>query len=94
MATQTEKKLAYERWKELCKRVQSHHRDTSVMAHETLAEQDRRKQRLLNNYAAFCEYYFPHYLTLRDKTTGEVIRTVHNAPFHNAAPSRSETPPI
>ena len=84
MATQTEKKLAYERWKELCKRVQSI-TDTSVMAHETLAEQDRRKQRLLNNYAAFCEYYFPHYLTLRDKTTGEVIRTVHNAPFHNAA---------
>lgn len=84
MATQTEKKLAYEQWKEHCKRVQSI-TDTSVMAHETLAEQDRRKQRLLNNYAAFCEYYFPHYLTLRDKTTGEVIRTVHNAPFHNAA---------
>ena len=84
MATQTEKKLAYEQWKELCKRVQSI-TDTSVMAHETLAERDRRKQRLLNNYAAFCEYYFPHYLTLRDKTTGEVIRTVHNAPFHNAA---------
>ena len=37
MATQTEKKLAYERWKELCKRVQSI-TDTSVMAHETLAE--------------------------------------------------------
>ena len=84
MATQTEKKLAYEQWKEHCERVQSI-TDTSVMAHETLAEQDRRKQRLLNNYAAFCEYYFPHYLTLRDKTTGEVIRTVHNAPFHNAA---------
>ncbi len=84
MATQAEKKLAYEQWIEHCKRVQSI-TDTSVMANETPAARDKRKQRLLNNYAAFCEYYFPHYLTLRDKTTGEVIRTVHNAPFHNAA---------
>ena len=37
------------------------------------------------DYAAFCEYYFPHFLQLRDKATGEIIRTIHNAPFHNAA---------
>ncbi len=84
MATQAEKKLAYDQWKEHCKRVQSI-TDTTAMANETPGERDKRKQRLLNNYAAFCEYYFPHYLTLRDKTTGEAIRTIHNAPFHNEA---------
>ena len=84
MATQAEKKQAYEEWKEHCKRVQSI-TDTSGMANETPATRDKRKQRLLNNYAAFCEYYFPHFLTLRDKTTGDIIRTIHNAPFHNEA---------
>ena len=92
MATQAEKKLAYEKWKDHCKRVQAI-TDTSVMARETPAERDRRKQRLLNNYAAFCEYYFPHFLTLRDKTTGEVIRTVHNAPFHNSAAQKVRNTP-
>ena len=75
MATQAEKKQAYEEWKEHCKRVQSI-TDTSGMANETPATRDKRKQRLLNNYAAFCEYYFPHFLTLRDKTTGDIIRTI------------------
>ncbi len=45
------------------------------------------------DYAAFCEYYFPHFLTLRDKTTGEVIRTVHNAPFHNSAALKVKNTP-
>ena len=38
-------------------------------------------------------YYFPHFLTLRDKTTGEVIRTIHNAPFHNAAAAKVKGTP-
>lgn len=84
MATAAEKKLAFEQWKEHCKRIQSI-TDTTALANETPEQKDRRKERLLSNYAAFCEYYFPHFLTLRDKTTGEVIRTVHNAPFHNQA---------
>lgn len=84
MATAAEQKLAIERWNEHCKRVQSI-TDTSVLATETPAQRDKRKARLTDNYAAFCEYYFPHFLTLRDKTTGEVIRTIHNAPFHNQA---------
>ena len=84
MATAAEKKLAFEQWKEHCKRIQSI-TDTTALANETPAQKDRRKERLLSNYAAFCEYYFPHFLTLRDKTTGEVVRTVHNAPFHNQA---------
>ena len=84
MATQADKKLAYQQWKEHCKRVQSI-TDTTMLAHESPSDKDKRIKRLLSNYAEFCEYYFPHFLTLRDKTTGEVIRTVHNAPFHNTA---------
>ena len=87
MATAAEKKQAYEQWKEHCKRVQSI-TDTALLAGETPAQKDRRILRLQGNYAAFCEYYFPHFLTLRDKTTGEVIRTIHNAPFHNAAAAK------
>lgn len=87
MATAAEKKQAYEQWKEHCKRVQSI-TDTALLAGETPAQRDRRILRLQGNYAAFCEYYFPHFLTLRDKTTGEAIRTIHNAPFHNAAAAK------
>ena len=77
--------MAFQQWKEHCKRIQSI-TNTTALANETPAQKDRRKERLLTNYAAFCEYYFPHFLTLRDKTTGEVVRTVHNAPFHLACP--------
>lgn len=90
--TAAEKKLAYEQWKEHCKRIQSI-TDTALLANETAAERDKRKARLLGNYAAFCEYYFPHFLTLRDKTTGEVIRTIHNAPFHNEAARKVKNTP-
>lgn len=92
MATQAEQKLAYEQWKEHCKRVQSI-TGTALMAAETPAARDKRRRRLLDNYAAFCEYYFPHYLTLRDKVTGEVIRTIHNAPFHNEAARKVRSTP-
>lgn len=92
MATQAEQKLAYEQWKEHCKRVQSI-TDTALMAAETPVARDKRRRRLLDNYAAFCEYYFPHYLTLRDKVTGEVIRTIHNAPFHNEAARKVRSTP-
>lgn len=92
MATEAEKKQAYEQWKEHCKRVQSI-TDTALLAGETPAQKDRRILRLQGNYAAFCEYYFPHFLTLRDKTTGEVIRTIHNAPFHNAAAAKVKGTP-
>lgn len=84
MVTAQEKRQAYELWRERCRQVQSV-TDTSALRPETPAGRERRKARLLANYAAFCEYYFPHYLQLRDKATGEVIRTIHNAPFHNEA---------
>lgn len=92
MATAAEKKQAFDQWKEHCKRIQSI-TDTAVLANETPEQKDKRKKRLLANYAAFCEYYFPHFLTLRDKTTGEVVRTVHNAPFHNTAANKVKNTP-
>lgn len=92
MATAAEKKLAYEQWKERCKQVQAF-TDTSLMRKETPLEKEKRIRRLQSNYAAFCEYYFPHFLQLRDKTTGEVIRTIHNAPFHNQAAQKVKNTP-
>ena len=87
MATVAEKKQAYDLWRERCKQVQAI-TDTALLKKETDAEREQRKNRLLANYAAFCEYYFPHFLQLKDKTTGKVIRTIHNAPFHNQAASK------
>lgn len=92
MATVSEKKQAYEKWRERCKEVQSI-TDVSLLRKETKTEKERRVKRLQENYAAFCEYYFPHFLQLRDKTTGEVIRTIHNAPFHNEAARRVKVTP-
>lgn len=92
MATQLEKKLAYERWKEHCKEVQSL-TELSSLANESPAQKNKRIARLQKDYAAFCEYYFPHFLTLRDQTSGEVLRTVHNAPFHNAAALKVKNTP-
>ncbi len=92
MATAAEKRQAYGKWRERCRHVQSI-TDVALLRRETPAERDRRIARLRANYAAFCEYYFPHFLALRDKTTGEVIRTVHNAPFHNEAARRVKATP-
>lgn len=86
MATQAEVKTAYEQWQEHCREVQS--LTTLVSVTESPSQKRRRIKRLLRNYAEFCEYYFPHFLSLRDKTTGEVIRVIHNAPFHNAAATK------
>ena len=92
MPTLSDKKQAYEQWREHCKRVQAI-TSTDALAVETPAQRSKRIARLQSNYAAFCEYYFPHFLTLRDKTTGEVLRTVHNAPFHNEAARKIRSTP-
>lgn len=85
------KQEAIDRWREHCKQVQT---ATNIAhSHETAAEKDLRIKRLLNDYAAFCEYYFPHFQTLRNKVTGEVERIVHNAPFHNAAAKKVKNTP-
>lgn len=90
MATAAEKKKAYEEWKERCRQVQAI-TDTSLLKSETPAERDMRIKRLLNNYAAFCEYYFPHFLQLRDKTTGDAPFTTLRSTTKLHA--RSETRP-
>lgn len=92
MPTQSEVKQALAKWQELGKQIQAI-TDTSLMAPESKGEQEQRIRRLQQNYAAFCEYYFPHFLQLKDKTTGEVIRTVHNAPFHNQAARKVKSTP-
>lgn len=82
--TQKEKLEALAKWEEHCKHV---HSLTSLehLQPETEQEKKTRIRRLQNNYQDFCEYYFAHWMTLRDKVTGEIERTIHNAFFHNAA---------
>ena len=72
---------AFERWQEHCREVQTLTAVSMAIAKETPVERDRRIKRLLSNYDEFCVHHFAHFLTLRDKTTGEVIKTIHNAPF-------------
>lgn len=69
-----EQKEALERWQEHCREVQTLTEVSMAVAKETPVERDKRIKRLLSNYDEFCEYYFAHFLTLRDKTTGEISR--------------------
>ena len=92
MPSSAEIKKAQEEWREHCRRIQSLTvLDASNV--ENNIQKEQRIRRLQHNYAAFCEYYFPHFLTLRDKVTGEAIRTIHNAPFHNAAATKVKNTP-
>ena len=81
-----------ELWEAHCREIQSM-TDTASLVRENATQRDQRIKKLQRDYAAFCEYYFPHFLTLRDKATGKVIRTVHNAPFHNAAAKKVKSTP-
>ena len=92
MATIAELKKMQQEWQEHCRQVQSI-TDTKSLVRENAAQKEQRIRRLQKDYDAFCEYYFPHFLQLRDKTTGEVIRTIHNAPFHSAAARKVKTTP-
>ncbi len=47
-----------QRWQLVCAEVQQ---GTQVEGKETATEQKKRIEKLLNNYAAFVSYYFPHY---------------------------------
>ena len=85
MAVTREEKDARRLWEEHCKRVQSLTELSPEAEKETRAQRDARIRRLLANYPAFCEYYFPHYMRRTDPATGLVTGIVHNAPFHNAA---------
>nr|DAM28797.1 MAG TPA: Large Terminase [Caudoviricetes sp.] len=88
-----EQKAAWERWQQHCREVRELTPVSMDVRLETPTQRSARIRRLLSDYDAFCEYYYPHYLTLRDKATGEVIRTVHNAPFHTAAARKIRSTP-
>lgn len=88
-----EQKEALERWKEHCRDVQALTTVSIAVAKESPSDKARRIRRLLSNYNEFCEYYFSHFLTLRDKTTGEVVKVIHNAPFHTQAALRIRNTP-
>lgn len=92
MATISELKKIQQEWQEHCRLIQSI-TDTKSLVRESSVQKEQRIRRLQKDYAAFCEYYFPHFLQLRDKVTGEVIRTIHNAPFHNAAANKVKNTP-
>lgn len=92
MATIAELKQMQLEWQEHCRQIQSI-TDTKSLVRETAVEKEQRIRRLQKDYAAFCEYYFPHFLQQRDKVTGEVVRIVHNAPFHNAAALKVKNTP-
>lgn len=88
-----EQKEAFEKWREHCREVQTLTSMSLAVVKEIPEERDRRIKRLLSNYDEFCEYYFAHFLVLKDKTTGEVIRHVHNAPFHTKAALKIKNTP-
>lgn len=93
MAMTKEQKEAFEKWREHCREVQTLTAVSMAIAKETPVERDRRIKRLLSNYDEFCEYYFSHFLTLRDKSTGEIVKTIHNAPFHTKAALKIKNTP-
>ena len=92
MPTITDLKKMQEEWREHCRQIQNL-TDTKSLVRENATQREQRISRLRRDYAAFCEYYFPHFLTLRDKVTGEPIRIIHNAPFHNAAADKVKNTP-
>ena len=92
MSTIAEFKKVQEEWREHCRQIQNL-TDTKSLVRENATQKEQRIRRLQKDYAAFCEYYFPHFLTLRDKVTGEPIRIIHNATFHNQAAAKVKNTP-
>ena len=77
MATKAEIIKAQERWKQHCETVQS---ATVVNINETQAQRLARIRRLRSDYAAFVDYYFPHWTV--NPETGKATPC---APFHVSA---------
>ena len=77
MATKAEIIKAQERWKQHCETVQS---ATAVNINETQAQRLARIRRLRSDYAAFVDYYFPHWTV--NPETGKATPC---APFHVSA---------
>lgn len=84
MTTQSDIRQAIERWQAHTGIIQQM-TATTLLQREDAHQKERRIRNLQRDYDAFCEYYFPHFLTLRDQASGAPLRVVHNAPFHRAA---------
>lgn len=74
MPTKAELLKAQEKWKQHCETVQS---ATAVNINETEAQRLQRLRHLRSDYAAFVDYYFPHW-TINPETG----KSTPCAPFH------------
>lgn len=80
MATKAEIIKAQERWKQHCETVQA---ATAVNINETQAQRLARIRHLRTDYAAFVDYYFPHWTI--NQETGKATPC---APFHVSAANK------
>lgn len=80
MATKAEIIKAQERWKQHCETVQA---ATAVNINETQAQRLARIRHLRTDYAAFVDYYFPHW-TINSETG----KATPCAPFHVSAANK------
>nr|DAY67229.1 MAG TPA: Large Terminase [Caudoviricetes sp.] len=80
MATKAEIIKAQERWKQHCETVQT---ATAVNINETQAQRLARIRHLRTDYAAFVDYYFPHWTV--NPETGKATPC---APFHVSAANK------
>ena len=80
MATKAEIIKAQERWKQHCETVQA---ATAININETQAQRLVRLKRLRTDYAAFVDYYFPHWTV--NPETGKATPC---APFHVSAANK------
>ncbi len=80
MPTKAEIIKAQERWKQHCETVQA---ATAVNINETQAQRLARIRHLRTDYAAFVDYYFPHWTV--NPETGKATPC---APFHVSAANR------
>ncbi len=80
MASKAELREAVERWQKHCETVQQ---ATIVDTTETPSEKQARIKRLRSDYAAFVDYYFPHY-TINPETG----KRTPCAPFHIKAANK------
>lgn len=80
MAAKAEIIKAQERWKQHCETVQA---ATAVNINETQAQRLVRLKRLRTDYAAFVDYYFPHWTV--NPETGKATPC---APFHVSAANK------
>lgn len=80
MATKAEIIKAQERWKQHCETVQA---ATAININETQAQRLARIRHLRTDYAAFVDYYFPHW-TINPETG----KATPCAPFHVSAANK------